>query len=526
MKLCAVQPTYPRTPAEADGAVAETIALLERCDESVDLILLPEYSNAPTVFPAGKCIPFAAAHTDVLIQAVIETAKRCRATVAVNYAAKIGGGGYRNTTRVFGPDGAELGDYYKQHLPVSEVRVKRMDDAYTFEARPPAIVMTGGIRLAFLTCYDAYFEEYVSRIAAEKPDILLISSHQRAERDDILETLTKFQALRCNAFALRAAPSMGADSDCGGNSMIVGPDGRILASFGQQVGLLTCEIGDPHQKYFRSNGFGGKSIRNDLFMEQGRTPWCYRNAGPRMIPGDRALSYPRLCAYRGISGVAPENSLPGFGAAVALGAPEIGLDIRFTKDGVPVLGRRWMERHTFAELKDRDFSEGRPLWSGLRIVPFEEALRSFAGVAILDCRLQSAGKDPFPPERIAYLAELIARYDAAEHIFLTGDAGVVKSAFRTAPELRRCLISREAPERAVAEAVRWKCAKIQFPAAGATAKAIGAAHARGLRCRVPGSDEPDEALRLFERGVDTVLTGRFPVLSAALRKRSAGGADV
>ena len=42
---------------------------------------------------------------------------------------------------------------------------------------------------------------------------------------------------------------------------------------------------------------------------------------------------PAFCAHRGVSGLMPENSLPAFGAALALGADEIELDVWLTKDG-------------------------------------------------------------------------------------------------------------------------------------------------------------------------------------------------
>ena len=48
---------------------------------------------------------------------------------------------------------------------------------------------------------------------------------------------------------------------------------------------------------------------------------------------DKEQRYPRLCAHRGFNTVAPENSLPAYGAAVALGAEEIEFDIWATSDG-------------------------------------------------------------------------------------------------------------------------------------------------------------------------------------------------
>ena len=54
MKLCAIQQPYPYTPEEADAAVEFVIRELESCDDSLDLILTPEYSNCPTKFPSAE----------------------------------------------------------------------------------------------------------------------------------------------------------------------------------------------------------------------------------------------------------------------------------------------------------------------------------------------------------------------------------------------------------------------------------------------------------------------------------------
>ena len=59
----------------------------------------------------------------------------------------------------------------------------------------------------------------------------------------------------------------------------------------------------------------------------------YKNSGAGFVESDREMAYPRLCAHRGFSTIAPENSMPAFGAAVAMGAEEIELDLWPTADG-------------------------------------------------------------------------------------------------------------------------------------------------------------------------------------------------
>ncbi len=46
-----------------------------------------------------------------------------------------------------------------------------------------------------------------------------------------------------------------------------------------------------------------------------------------MVTTDREMPYPRICAHRGFGTIAPENSMPAFGAAVSMGAEEIELDL-------------------------------------------------------------------------------------------------------------------------------------------------------------------------------------------------------
>ena len=46
MKACVIQPHYSFDPADLDACVSDLLGLLDGCDESLDLIVLPEYSDA------------------------------------------------------------------------------------------------------------------------------------------------------------------------------------------------------------------------------------------------------------------------------------------------------------------------------------------------------------------------------------------------------------------------------------------------------------------------------------------------
>jgi len=531
MKLCAIQIPYGHTAAEADGSVDFLIRELECCDSSCDLILTPEYSNAPATFPAGGVLPYVRKSTPRLIEAARNAAVRCHAIVAVSHLCEVSPGVFRNTTRVFDRNGNIAGDFYKQHLPPSEIKGIQPDISYTRSFRPPEIITVDGIRLGFLICYDSYFTEYIAHLAYRHPDIVLVSSFQRAERQDILRMLSQNLAFTCNSFVLRASVSMGPEAKVAGTSLAVSPDGTILGDFGSRTGAFCCEIGDPHYKYMRSNAFGGKLIPNDQFVEQGRTPWNCRPCGSMTVLPEAQMPYPRVCAHRGFKTVAPENTLPAFGAAIALGAPEIELDVRFTRDGVPVVchddrldrvsnGTGLVQDFTFAELRKLDAGvKFSPHFAGTKIPTFEEVLAKFARHAIINLHIKSEGGsagNTYSAEHFRRIIDLLKTYDQMEHVYLMATSEIMKLALETAPEILRCMSADDfgyplsvAAWKIVDRAIEWKCCKVQLFKPYFNQEMIDRAHANGIRCNVFWSDDPAEAAKFFDMGIDTILTNDY-----------------
>ena len=335
MKVCAIQPPYGYTLSEAVGTIEFIINELNSCDESFDLILTPEYSNLPGTIPPEEIAGLTAAWREKLENAAVSAARRCNAVVVLSYRSD--SSGYeRNTSRVILPSGETAGEYWKQQLVLKEPARRKVDNSYAITPRCPTIVEANGLRLAFVICYDAYFNEYTEAIAACQPDMVLVSAMQRAETFENLRLLNRMLAFRTNAFVLRASYSMGENTSVGGTSCVVDPSGKILADMENKTGKLICDIVDPRWKYMRSNSFGGNMIPNDRFIDQGRTPWAYRPAGPFIRLDNKRMGYPRVCAHRGFHTQLPENTLPAFGAAIALGADEIEFDLWETADGVPV----------------------------------------------------------------------------------------------------------------------------------------------------------------------------------------------
>lgn len=265
LKVTVVQPDY--YIGEQPDALNRTF-IVEQMERVVpgELMVLPEYSNAGGLSKPEDELA-ALSQAEVLLTAAARTAREKKAYIAINVLERRNGE-IKNSTYLYNTRGEAAFVYDKQHLPPSEVDLGVVPGNGT--GRCACICDLDGIRFAFMTCFDVYFNEQIEWIAGHKPDLILVPGYQRGERTDIIRAQYKLLAFRCNSYVARASFSMQSDEK-GGCSMIVAPDGQILADLGSRVGSISAEI-DPLQKYLRPAGFGGKMVRNDDFINAGLCP--------------------------------------------------------------------------------------------------------------------------------------------------------------------------------------------------------------------------------------------------------------
>ena len=529
LKACVFQPPYALDVADIDATMQWEFDQLRRCDESLDLIVLPEASDRQARVRNREDIDAAVKrYHDPLLALCAETAKRCKATVFVN-ALDFTPAGARNTTFAFDRTGACVGKYYKEHLTAGEHRKWGFDASYMWEWSEPKIMEIDGVRYAFLTCYDFYFYENFANIARRKPDVIIGCSHQRSDRHDALEMFGRFVAYNTAAYLVRASVSMGLDSPLGGGSMIVSPMGQMLGNMYSKVGTLTVEF-DPHEKYLKPAGYGNPPNTHPAYIEIGRRPWKYRPAGSAIIPGFKDAPAKRLCAHRGFSTVAPENSLPAFGSAVALGAAEIEFDLWWTKDGEIVSihdatldrvsdGKGKVYEHTYAELQKFDFGSktGRH-FAGLKILRFEDILRKLSCHTLMNIHMKDVGK-AWDEEHARKVIRLIEAFDAQDHVYFMTSCGPLQDQLaRLAPGIPRCMGNGRndmgRPD-IVDQAIAHKCQMVQLFKPYFDQSTIDRAHAAGLRVNVFWSDDPEEAKKFLDMGVDTILTNDYLLIANA-----------
>ena len=115
------------------------------------------------------------------------------------------------------------------------------------------------------------------------------------------------------------------------------------------------------------------------------------------------MSKRKFCSHRGFNAVAPENTLPAFAAAVALGADEIEFDLWPTADGQLAVchdpsvdrttdGKGKICDMTWEQMKNLDAGKKfHSEYEGVRIPLFEEVLRQFAGKVVMNIHIKSIG---------------------------------------------------------------------------------------------------------------------------------------
>ena len=235
---------------------------LDRIPEN-SIAVLPEYTNA-TGLSDPALIEAAMSRTDMILEHVSAKAKEKKSYIAVN-VLQHEGAGLANRTMLFSPEGEHVFTYQKKNIPPSEIALG------VLSGNGPSVFSHNGIRFGCLTCYDIYSARLLEELAAGRPDIIVFPTYQRGERTDIIRAQVKLLAFRCNAYVVRTSCSLH-DPAYGGCSMIVSPDGQIRCDLADSIGSACVSV-DPQWKYYRSAGFGGGIVRNDVFLE-GRFQWA------------------------------------------------------------------------------------------------------------------------------------------------------------------------------------------------------------------------------------------------------------
>ena len=235
----------------------------------------------------------------------------------------------------------------------------------------------------------------------------------------------------------------------------------------------------------------------------------------------------KFCAHRGVSKLIPQNTLPAFGAALALGADEIEFDVRLSKDGqlmvyhdilmetvTDVLGN--VGDYTAAELKQICI-EPEKGWR-VPLCTVEEVFRQFANKLTFNIHVKEAGEDGYV---IRELVKLIDRYAAWEHAYFAASPNELEWMERVAPQIRRVAIQLPNDPIGILEmAKKYHCWGVQLWIYEFDEEDIRKLHEAGLVCNMFWSDNMEGYDKYYAMGVDTILTNRMD-LAAMYRAQKA-----
>ena len=116
------------------------------------------------------------------------------------------------------------------------------------------------------------------------------------------------------------------------------------------------------------------------------------------------------------------------------------------------------------------------------------------------------------------IVSLIRKYDCEKHVyFMISHDGVIKQFMEYAPDISVCIghLATRAWE-IVERAIEHGAKKVQLFKPYFNQETVDKAHANGIKCNVFYADDPEEAKKYIEMGIDTILTNDYLAIKNAL----------
>ncbi len=231
-----------------------------------------------------------------------------------------------------------------------------------------------------------------------------------------------------------------------------------------------------------------------------------------------------FCAHRGVSALMPENTLPAFSAALALGADEIEFDIRLTKDKKLVIshddnlerisdGKGYICDYTMDEL--RNLNIGLKHGWEIGFCEAKEVFELLANKIVFNMHVKESGEDGY---LIKELAKLVKEYNAKDNCYFAAVPPQLEDMQKYAPEIERCAIQHPDYPDVWDDAPKYGCSRVQFWYGMFEQKHIDFLHGKNIGCNVFFADTYENYKMYFDMGMDTILTNRMD-LAAKFRAK-------
>jgi len=229
-----------------------------------------------------------------------------------------------------------------------------------------------------------------------------------------------------------------------------------------------------------------------------------------------------VIGHRGVRAIMPENTLAGFRRAQEVGADGIELDVRVSKDGIPVImhddditettnGQGRVRDLTLAELQAVELDDG------LGIPTLKEAL---------DCNDLTVQVEIKDPNDVSAIAEEISRRGDLHRFVLTSSVPDVLRLIRETPYDATPVgwIPRFLDSEAIRVAKKFDATWLYPGIEGSHKSAVDEAHAAGMTVHMWMINDLPTLRRAIELGVDGV-TSDDPGAVVSMLQGLSGGAQ-
>lgn len=235
MRVASVQVAVQDRPKSE--SIAHVLSLLDNV-AGCDLVLLPEMWTCG-YFSFDHYADDAETIAGPTIVALAEKARDLKLWLLAGSFPERDGDSLFNTTVLIDPQGVVAGRYRKTHLFGYQ-----SDEPKVLQPGSGAVVIETSLgRIGFAICYDLRFPELFRDMIDQGAEIFLVPAAWPASRVESWTLFNRSRAAENLAYLISCnAAGTNRGQVFGGNSLVVGPYGQVLASAGADEEILVVDL--------------------------------------------------------------------------------------------------------------------------------------------------------------------------------------------------------------------------------------------------------------------------------------------
>ncbi|MCW3989702.1 MAG: acyltransferase [Candidatus Bathyarchaeota archaeon] len=258
-------------PFDKAANVERAIGLIETAvEKGAELMVLPELftmgfyifkDRNPDFFDMAEPIP------GPTTEAIGRIAKKHGVYIVAPVFERLASGVYHNTAPLIGPDGVIIGKYSKTHVP------PRPEEKFYFSPGSEFPVFPTEIgKIGMVICYDREFPEPIRVLSLKGAEMVMVPSvifpRDKASYPDgwiLVNRARSYDSGVFGVFVNRGGKESG--KEYFGHSMIVNPNGKVLAQAGFDECVITASIDLEDEAIWRRRRAYDKERRPEMYSK-------------------------------------------------------------------------------------------------------------------------------------------------------------------------------------------------------------------------------------------------------------------